>query len=308
MNIVKLNEFIRNTYSVSDVKNGFDYWYFKLFNVLLDMFQYDNLPSGLSTRDIEINLILSGHAVIVPKTNGELFVPHTNIFGYDEYYQPTFAVFANPVVKSSKQWKIGIDCEIIYNNSLKDSILYIKADSGLHTFISRYARQLADIEATINIYAVNSRLVSIPVANDDATKQSLIQFFKNLVLGKRAIVTDSSIIENFRNIDINRTSVHDGINDWIIARDKIIEQFYRDLGVRMNNPKKAQVTEEEVEANDQMLLISTDDMLKSRKEGIEAVNNMYGTNIIVKLNEKFDVSKGVTTNENNESGTVSESI
>lgn len=306
MNIVKLNEFIRNTYSVSDVKNGFDYWYFKLFNVLLDMFQYDNLPSGLTARDIEINLILSGHAVIVPKTNGELFVPHTNIFGYDEYYQPTYAVFANVVVKSTKQWKIGVDCEIIYNNSLKDSILYIKADSGLHTFISRYARQLADIEATINIYAVNSRLVSIPVANDDATKQSLIQFFKNLILGKRAIVTDSSIIENFRNIDINRTSVHDGINDWIIARDKIIEQFYRDLGVRMNNPKKAQVTEEEVEANDQMLLISTDDMLKSRKEGIEAVNNMYGTNIVVKLNEKFDVSKGVTTNENNESGTVSE--
>lgn len=290
MNIKFMNSFIKNAYNVADVNDGYNYWYFKLFNVLLDMFEYDNLPSGLDRRNIELNLILTGHAVIVPRKNGKLFVPHTNIFGYDEYYQPTFAVFANPIVNSNKELKIGTDCEIIYNNSLQDSILYIKADSGLHTFIARYARQLADIESTINSFAVNARLVSIPVVNDDATKQSLIQFFKNLVIGKRGIVTDSSIIENFRNVDISKTPSNDGINDWIVARDKILEQFYRDLGVRMNNPKKAQVNEEEIEANNQLLLISTDDMLKCRKEGIEKVNSMYGTNIIVRLNPKFDIS------------------
>ena len=290
MNIKFMNSFIKNAYNVADVNDGYNYWYFKLFNVLLDMFEYDNLPSGLDRRNIELNLILTGHAVIVPRKNGKLFVPHTNIFGYDEYYQPTFAVFANPIVISNKELKIGTDCEIIYNNSLQDSILYIKADSGLHTFIARYARQLADIESTINTFAVNARLVSIPVVNDDATKQSLIQFFKNLVIGKRGIVTDSSIIENFRNVDISKTPSNDGINDWIVARDKILEQFYRDLGVRMNNPKKAQVNEEEIEANNQLLLISTDDMLKCRKEGIEKVNSMFGTNIVVRLNPKFDIS------------------
>lgn len=308
MNIIKMNEFIRNTYDVADIKEGFSYWYFKLFNIVLDMFRYENLPEGIKSRDIEINLILSGHAVIVPRKDGKLFCPNSNIFGFDEYYQPIYMTFANPVVKSAKRWKIGEECEIIYNNSLQDSILYIQADSGLHTFISRYSRQLADIESTINIYTVNSRLTSIPVANDYATKQSLIQFFKNLIVGKRAIVTDSSIIENFRNVDINHSGLKDGVNDWIIARDKIIEQFYRDLGVRMNNPKKAQVNEEEIEANDQMLLISTDDMLKARIEGIERVNNMYGTNISVKLNEKFDVTKGVENNEDRKSGTLSDNI
>lgn len=308
MNINKMNEFIRNTYDVADIKQGFSYWYFKLFNIVLDMFRYDNLPTGIKSRDIEINLILSGHAVVVPRKDGKLFCPNSNIFGFDEYYQPIYMTFANPVVKSTKTWKIGEDCEIIYNNSLQDSILYIQADSGLHTFVSRYARQLADVESTINIYTVNSRLTSIPVANDDATKQSLIQFFKNLIVGKRAIVTDSSIIENFRNVDINHSGIKDGVNDWIIARDKIIEQFYRDLGVRMNNPKKAQVNEEEIEANDQMLLISTDDMLKARKEGIERVNNMFGTNISVSLNEKFDVTKGVEKNEDRKSGTLSDNL
>jgi hypothetical protein len=289
MNITKMNKFIKTMYDVSNVKNGYDYWYFKLLNLVINMFEYDNLPTGIKRRDLEINLIMTGHAVIVSKKDGTLFTPLTNVFGYDEYYQPVWASFANTVVVTAKKYTIGQDCEIIYNNSLQDSIYYIKADSGLSTFVGRYARQLADVEATANIYSVNSRLVSIPVSNDNSVIESLKAFFTNLSFGKRAIVTDSNIIENFRNVDINRTGIKDGINDWLIARDKILEQFFRDLGIRMNNQKKAQVNSEEVESNDQLLLISADDMLKTRQEGLENVNNMFGTNITVKLNPLYNI-------------------
>ena len=81
-------------------------------------------------------------------------------------------------------------------------------------------------------------------------------FFKKLAFGERAVVTDSNIIENFRNVDVNRTNIIDGVNDWIIARDKILEQFFRDIGIKMYNPKKAQVSEDEIEANSQGLDIS----------------------------------------------------
>ena len=289
MNITKMKKFMDTLYDVSNVKDGYNYWYFKLLNLVINMFDYDNLPSGISRRDLEINLIMTGHAVVVSKKDGTLFTPLTNVFGFDEYYQPVWATWANPVVVTAKKYTIGEDCEIIYNNSLQDSIYYIKADSGLSTFVGRYARQLADVEATANIYSVNSRLVSIPVSNDNSVIESLKAFFTNLSFGKRAIVTDSNIIENFRNVDINRTGIKDGINDWLIARDKILEQFFRDLGIRMNNQKKAQVNSEEVESNDQLLLISADDMLKTRKEGIEKVNNMFGTNITVKLNPLYNI-------------------
>ena len=289
MNITKMNKYIKTMYDVSNVKCGYDYWYFKLLNLVINMFDYENLPSGINRRDLEINLIMTGHAVVVAKKDGSLFTPLTNVFGFDEYYQPVWATWANPVVVTAKKYTIGKDCEIIYNNSLQDSIYYIKADSGLSTFVGRYARQLADIEATANIYSVNSRLVSIPVSNDNSVIESLKAFFTSLSFGKRAIVTDSNIIENFRNVDINRTGIKDGINDWLIARDKILEQFFRDLGIRMNNQKKAQVNSEEVESNDQLLLISADDMLKTRQAGIEKVNNMFGTNIIVKLNPLYNI-------------------
>lgn len=289
MNITKMKKFMETLYDVSNVKDGYNYWYFKLLNLVINMFEYDNLPTGIGRRDLEINLIMTGHAVVVAKKDGSLFTPLTNVFGFDEYYQPVWATWANPVVVTAKKYTIGKDCEIIYNNSLQDSIYYIKADSGLSTFVGRYARQLADVEATANIYSVNSRLVSIPVSNDNSVIESLKAFFTNLSFGKRAIVTDSNIIENFRNVDINRTGIKDGINDWLIARDKILEQFFRDLGIRMNNQKKAQVNSEEVESNDQLLLISADDMLKTRQDGIEKVNNMFGTNITVKLNPLYNI-------------------
>lgn len=308
MNITKMKKFMDTLYDVSNVKDGYNYWYFKLLNLVINMFDYDNLPSGISRRDLEINLIMTGHAVVVSKKDGTLFTPLTNVFGFDQYYQPVWATFANPVFVTAKKYTIGEDCEIIYNNSLQDSIYYIKADSGLSTFVGRYARQLADIEATANIYSVNSRLVSIPVSNDNSVIESLKAFFTNLSFGKRAIVTDSNIIENFRNVDINRTGIKDGINDWLIARDKTLEQFFRDLGIRMNNQKKAQVNSEEVESNDQLLLISADDMLKTRKEGIEKVNNMFGTNITVKLNPLYNIKnvEGGDTDVTTQSSVLSE--
>lgn len=289
MNIERLNHDIKKMYSVNEVELGYNYWFFKLLGLVIDMFEYEGLPTGLNKRELELNLIMTGHAAVIKKSSGQYFSPLSNLYGYDENYQPTWMVFANPVVLRPYQYTIGKDTEVIYNSSLKDSIYYVKADTGLSTFISRYARQLADIEATINIYTVNSRLISIPVTNDNAVKNSIILFFKNLILGKRAIVSDSSIVEKFRNIDINRSNIKDGVNDWLLARDKVLEQFYRDLGVKMNNQKKAQVNEEEVEANDQLLLINTHDMLEARKEGLEKINELFGLNISVKLNPLFDV-------------------
>ena len=289
MNIIKMQKDFDSLYDVADVKTGYQYWYFKLINILLDMFTWKNLPDGLSSREIELNLIMTGHAVILPKKDGTLFTPLTSLYGYDEYYQPTHAVFANPVVVQAHQYKIGEECSVIYNNKLKDSLYYIKLDGGLNTFVKRYARLLADIESTIDIYSVNARLTSFPVANDGNVMESLKLFFKKLTLGKRAIISDNSIIEEFRNVDINRSNIKDGLNDLLIARDKVLEQYFREIGVKMYNSKKAQVTDDEVDANTQLLLISKDDMQDARDEGADMTNDLFGTDMIPELNPKFDI-------------------
>ena len=228
---IKISKTLRSMYDVSKVRCGYDYWYWKILNILLDIFKYDNVPSGLSAREIELNLLLTGHAVIVPEGNGDLFNPITSITGFDKYYQPTIAVFANPVIHSSKVYNIGSDCEVIYNSTLQDFVFYIKSDSSMQSFIGKYARLLADIESTIDIYLVNQRTTIIPATADQNIAMSVKGFFKKLTLGERAIVTDNNIVQQFRSIDIHSTGVADKINDWLIARDKILEMMFRDLGV-----------------------------------------------------------------------------
>ena len=85
----------------------------------------------------------------------------------------------------------------------------------------------------------------------------------------------------------------------------MLEQFFRDIGVKFfADNKRAQMTDEEVESNDQMLIISPDEMLRKRKEGIEKVNAFFGTNISVKLNDKFNREIMQTRKETNENETV----
>ena len=290
MNMREIKKMISSMYDVSNVENGYWFWFWKLYNIVIDIFSYDNLPERITKEDIENSLILLGHATVFDR-KGHLYSVFSRIYDFDYHYQPTKMVYANPRLVDAHIYTIGEDCEVIYNTSMKHRVWNLKVDSGLYTFIARYARQLADIEATLNIYTVNSRITSYPTADGDKMASSIKAFFDKIKLGQNAVIADDAIINRFRNVDINRSSIRDGVNDWLIARDKIFEQFLRDIGVRMNNPKKAQVNEEEIEANDQLLLISLDDLLLARQEGVDRVNNLFGTDIKVKINERFDISK-----------------
>ena len=290
----RLKDTIESMYDVADVKVGFDYWFYKLLNFCLSIFEYDNLPESLPKREIELNLLLTGHAVIFTD-KADIVTACTTLYNFDRYYNPTQAVFAQPRM-TSKTLYLDNSIEahkqnavVIYNNDIKDNIFYIPADGGLLTFISRYARRLADLESSENIYAVNSRLTSFPVGSTDGVIANIKKFFNSLVLGKREVIVDDAIINSFRNVDIVRSNIKDSINDILIARDKILEQFFRDIGVKFfADNKKAQLTDNEVEADNQLLLISLESMLKSRQEGINAVNKFYGLNIEVRISDNFN--------------------
>lgn len=289
MKIKDIKTMLSTIYEVNNVDSGYWYWFWKLYNIVIDMFNYDNLPEGISKETIENNLIMLGYCSFIRRKNGEMFNPFSRIFDFDENYQPIKMVFANPRITDYHTYRIGKDCEVVYNTSMKYRVWNLKVDGSLLTFLGRYARQLSDIEATANIYSVNCRTTGYPVADGEATANSIKAFFDKISIGERAVISDDSIINRFRNVDIHNPMIKDGINDWLIARDKILEAFFRDIGIKMNNPKKAQVNEEELTVNNQLLLISVEDMLKARKEGIEKVNKMFNLNIEVSLNEKFDV-------------------
>ena len=287
-------------YDVESIPSGFRYWRTKLLNYCLSIFQWEGLPDSIPWRELESNLILEGHVVIFESDRTqELVAPITELYGFDEYYRPTGAVFGNTLIPY-KRLELDINAAVIYNDRIRGNILRDQyPDSGLATFISRYARLLADVEGSMDTYLINTRTRSFMVAKNEIMKAQLEDFQRRVALGERAVITDDDFLEAFRNVDIVASSGSDRINDLLAARDKILSMFFRDIGVKFEQEqKKAQLTEDEVTADEQLLLINVDDMLQERREGCERVNKLFGTNISVKLNPAFNrKKKEVETND-----------
>lgn len=274
-------------YDVAKVSQGCDYWFYKLLAYCLNIYEVDGLPESLPAREVMMNLILTGHAVIF-KDKGKLVTTKTTLYDFDLYYRPTKATYGN-VKLFSKTLNLGSDSEVVYLNKIQGNVLTNQAvDSGLATFISRYAKLLADVESTLSIYLVNMRLSAFPVAKTQAIKDNIIEFFRKLEAGERAVITDDLVIEAFKAVEIAGTRVNDRLNDIIIARDKILAMFFRDIGIKMEQPvKMAQLTDDEVNADDRLLVINVEDMLEEMKEGFERVNTMFGTGITIKISDRY---------------------
>lgn len=281
---------LKYEYDVADVLYGVNYWFNKLLNIMLQIFEYEGLPSSIPKREFEIPLLLDGYVGVFNNKKYGLVASRIEPYGQDKYYDPIAYTYAQPELGGGNI-KIGIDGVIIYNSELQHNAYEFDTDGGAYTFLKRYARMLADIESTISNYMVDIRDTEYAVAKNDAIKQSLEAYFLNKQAGKRTVITDDLIMSAFESIQRPQRSSADRINDLLIAKDKILEQFFRDIGVKFYNPKKAQVTEDEIEADTQLLVISTDDMLEERKAGVERINDLFGTSITVKLNPKFDAEK-----------------
>lgn len=297
---------IDSMYDVSDVKLGVKYWFAKLLNITLSIFEWDGLPESLPQREIELQLQLTGWCDVFRRRNDKnnhIVTTYTGLYNFDEYYQPTRLTYAQPVLGSESNIKINSnDNVLIYNSSLEYNIMGVDIDRGLKSFILRYARQLADVESTFNIACVNQRQIDYPVARDGKVANSLKAFFNGLILGKKNIITDNQIIEGFQSYPIQKNGNNETLMSILESRDKILEQFYRDIGVKFRNPKRAQLNTEEVESDEQVLLISLDDMLKYRQDGANRLNEAFGTNITVKISDNFNRNQFSNVKGENEIG------
>lgn len=292
-NVIKNS--LNNMYDVSNVREGYRYWFYKFLGFSLSIFEYEGLPESIPSRELELLLILQGYATPFYDNHGKPVALPTSIFNFDMYYTPTTGTYGNAIIPTKQLYfqnnpNRTQNAVLMFNNDLQTNVFYLRSDGALLSLIQRYARRMADLEASENIYTVKTRIGGAPVGSTDAVRNSIRNFLNKIRLGSFETITDDSIISCFRTVDFGNTT-NENLMSFQTARDKIIEQFFRDIGVKMSNQKKAQVTSTEVESDEQLLLVSLDDMLKTRKKGIEEFNKFFHTSASVRLNPKYDRTK-----------------
>ena len=282
---------------VTDVFGGYNYYVDYLYEKLIRIFKYENLPDTIPRDALENYILTFGYGGITKANiDGEeilVAVPCTK-YGVGLYpmYEP-LAQYCTPLIQGT-DLKVGIDIVIVKNNSYQ-----ISCDN----IVKRYARQLADFDATINILTSNTRMAVLPSFDNEESAESYKAVMVANRLGQVDTVLDKSFIQKGTFTPFANLGTTAKINDVVSARNEILRTFLSEIGITTANDKRERMVVDEVNVNSQMLLFNVADMLECRKRAIDEVNALYGTNITVDLSDEYkfiqDASEG--TNDTKES-------
>ena len=247
------------------------------------IFRYENLPESIPERTLELYLQCNGFCIIY-KHDGKLYPFFGGLGGQlNEYYMPTIATIANPYLNLSVNAKIDENCIVIPNDTN-----YM----GLLPLYSRYAEMLTEAEMSLNVAQINSRIQAFISAPDDATKVSAEKYLEDVRNGKQGIVAENAFLDGIRVQPYGNMSANGVIKNVIESIQYIKASWYNEIGINANfNLKREALNSAESALNDDALVPLIDDMYECRKQGIEKVNQMFGTNISVSYGSVWDENK-----------------
>lgn len=244
------------------------------------MFKWKNLPSTIPQRMLELYLQTHGHCCVA-SVNSELYALWGNLGGEpNAYYIPTRYVVANPYLKFSKDLKVDEECVVGKNDSM-----YM----GLLPLYSKYASQIAENELSINLAMINSRIISLISASDDRTKESAIEFLKNIRSGKLGVIAETPFLEGLKSQPYANSASINALKELIEHEQYLKASWFNDLGLQSNfNMKREAINSAESALNEDALFPLIDDMLACRQEFADNINNMFGTDISVSLDSSWE--------------------
>ena len=267
-----------------------------MLNRTNQMFEYAGLPETIPKEILELYLQINGQCCIT-EVGGNLFALPGGLGGPpDPYYRPTLYIAAIPGLRDgdhsfSKSMKISNhlepfspvdysgECILVKNDTLMEGMLYM---------LSRYATQLTENDISIRSAQINARAHVNITAESDSEAVSARAYLAALEAGKLEIIMGKAMMDslNVQNISMNSANV---IIQLIELQQYLKASWYNEIGLNANfNMKREYQSEEELQANTDVLLPLVDNMLECRKLAIEAVNKKYGTSISVDKNSSWE--------------------
>lgn len=243
-----------------------------MLNRVMQMFEYTGLPDTIPKRMLEMYIMVNGHSVVI-ENDGELYVCFGSWGGEpDEYYIPKNYIVANPYLKLFKTYTVNKDCVLVYN----DSMYY-----GLMPLFRRYATAFVENDLSLNMMDINTRVIALVEAQDDKTRSSAIKFFEDIKDGKQGVVASTAFFDGLRSQPYGEHNKQ-RLTDLIEYHQYIKASWFNEMGLNANyNMKREAINSNESQLNDDMLLPLVDNMLECRKEFVNRINEMFGTNISV---------------------------
>ena len=269
-------------------------WYFKkyLIQKIVSVFEFENIPEKWDIDYFTYNLFIRGFVAVIETKQFGVIPQWCTLMGRDVFYRPTNAVISNPLIKGFTTPRIGKQC----------SLIKMQPDyCGAWDIVSFYGDMLALCAETAGVNLVNSKLAYIFAAESKTLAESFKKLFDKIASGEPAAVVDKELFtEDGRpkweafNQNLKNTYIAGDILEDMAKWDS---RFNTEIGIpNVNIAKQSGVSSSEINANNIDTQSKAELWLATIKRGIEQTNNLFGTNINVKL--RFDNNQKVDEDGN----------
>lgn len=267
--------------------------YIQYFNRLVElsvsMFEWQGLPETVDPRYLELHLFQNGSMVYFrDEVMGDLCL--------DCIANGQFDVYGNPISRraysSYNQYQKTLnesDSVIIWNNYLRQpSVLDVKM----------FAKRLYNLDRIIDVNA-NAQKTPVLVQGTEKQRLTLVNLYKEFDGNAPFIFGDKNLdLNSLRAISTNAPYVADKLYQ---LKTQIWNEALTYLGIsNLNIQKKERMITDEVQRNQGGTIASRYSRLEARREAVDKINRMFGTDISVDYREDFQITN------NNVNGTVIE--
>ena len=267
-----------NIFDESLILNNLTYRQYlnRLTELAISMFEWKNLPDTVDARYLELHLFETGCMVYFKDdVIGDLCL--------ECIVNGRLDVYGNPLLRRAYSG---------YNNyqkllTYKDSVIiwnnYLHGSSILD--VEMFARRLYNIDRIIDVNA-NAQKTPVLLQGTEKQRLTLLNLYKEYDGNAPFIFGDKNLdINSLKAFSTNAPYVCDKLYQ---LKTQIWNEALTYLGIsNINIQKKERLITDEVTRNQGGTIASRYSRLESRRQAVEKINDMFGTNIEVNYREDF---------------------
>lgn len=268
-------------FGLSALNNNLTYMQYlsRLTELSISMFEWKNLPETVDPRYIELHLFQTGSMIYFKdEVIGDLCL--------DCIANGQFDVYGNPVLRRAYSSYNNYQKLLKPSNSVIIWNNYLRTPSVLD--VKMFAQRLYNLDRIIDVNA-NAQKTPVLVQGTEKQRLTLLNLYKEFDGNAPFIFGDKSLdMNSLKALTTNAPYVADKLYE---LKTQIWNEALTYLGIsNLNIQKKERMITDEVQRNQGGTIASRYSRLEARREAVDKINRMFGTDISVDYREDFQIS------------------
>lgn len=247
--------------------------FINFMQLVLNMFEWKNLPETCNSRFLERTLFFDGKALFFDDPNLGFINTAVNLNKGLNLYGEN--IYRTAYTANGYNIERNEDNSVLIRNNdyMWPSVFTVEI----------YAKKVLDAQRSIDVYAKNMKYPLVLRANKD--NQTSVQTLVDEKESNEYIIIVNQGVFSQDNLDpINLSIPSDGLTVLWQHKRNLFDEFYTRYGINnVGNDKKERLITDEAQAKAQILELNIDLMYDKRKDACNQINEMYDLNVSVDL-------------------------